>query len=203
MVRSYAPFSSGGYLPDTLIIKSIVERDGRELYLGLPRQQQVINPPEAFVMAHMMKGVVDRGTATLIKKLGIPVGGKTGTTNNHMDAWFIGYTPEWVAGVWVGFDAKRSLGQSATGGVVAAPIFLEFMTEFLRDSPGLDFTPPEGVVPLVVDVETGLPAELGSQKGFVEYFISRSSSDYSLRGNQFKELERSQEGGDYLLNSDF
>ncbi len=205
MVRSYAPFSSGGYLPEPLLVKSIKERDGTEIYLGLPKQKQVINPPEAFVMAHMMKGVVERGTAQVIRKLGMPVGGKTGTTNNHMDSWFIGYTPEWVAGVWVGFDVKRSLGKTATGGVVAAPIFLEFMTEFLKDSPALDFIPPEGVVPLTVDPTSGLPLEPGSERAFVEYFILGNTEDPYGRLNRYQEqyVPRSQEGGDYLTNSDF
>jgi penicillin-binding protein 1A len=205
MVRSYAPFSSGGYLPDVLIVKSIMERDGSEIYLGLPKQKQVINPPEAFVMAHMMKGVIERGTAQVLKKLGMPVGGKTGTTNNHMDAWFIGYTPEWVVGVWVGFDVKRSLGKTATGGVAAAPIFLEFMEEFLKDSPALDFTPPDGVLPIVVDVNTGLPVAPGEQNAFIEYFVAGSGEGSDGPFNRYQELysPRSQEGGDYLTNSDF
>lgn len=204
MVRSYAPFSSGGYLPEILIVKSISERDGKEIFSAHPSQKQVINPPEAFVMAHMMKGVVERGTAQVIKKLGVPVGGKTGTTNNHMDAWFIGYTPEWVSGVWVGFDSKRSMGKNETGGVAAAPIFLDFMTEFLKDTPPMDFTPPEGVQPIAVDVNTGVPVERGAERSFVEYFVSENGLPGSgAYGHQHMYQPRSQEGDDYLHNSDF
>jgi penicillin-binding protein 1A len=205
MVRSYAPFSSGGYLPDLLMVKSITERDGSEIYSGQPKQKQVIDSPQAFIMAHMMKGVIERGTAQVIRKLGVPVGGKTGTTNDHMDAWFIGYTPEWVSGVWVGFDVKRSLGKTETGGRAAAPIFLEFMTGFLKDTPTMDFTPPDGVVPVAVDVNSGLPVDGSSDGAFIEYFAVSGNDGNDNYANRYRELyvPRSQEGGDYLINSDF
>lgn len=207
MVRSYTPFATGGYLPDLLIVKSIADRNGKEVYVGSPHQEKVIEPAPAFLMAHMMKGVIERGTAQSLKKLGRPVAGKTGTTNDHMDAWFIGYTPEWVAGIWVGFDAKRSLGKAETGGRVAAPVFLDFMTEFLGDSPILDFTPPEGVVPLAVNVNSGLPVSPNSEGAFIEYFAVDGSggigSDPSLGRFAVPFTPQSYEGEDYLTNSDF
>lgn len=121
-------------------------------------------------MAHMMKGVVERGTATSVKVLNRPVGGKTGTTNNHMDAWFLGFTPEWVAGVWTGFDVKRPMGKQETGGKAAAPIFIDFMKEFLKDEPALDFDIPDSVIPVSVDVNTGRPVSPDAPGAFVEYF---------------------------------
>ncbi|HMO19008.1 MAG TPA: PBP1A family penicillin-binding protein [Oligoflexia bacterium] len=204
MVRSYAPFASGGYLPDLLIVKSISERDGREIYRAEPRQEKVIEPAPAFIMAHMMKGVIERGTAQVLKKLGRPVAGKTGTTNDHMDSWFIGYTPDWVAGVWVGFDSKRSLGKAETGGRVAAPIFLDFMEDFLEGTPALDFIPPDDVVPVSVNVHTGVPVPPGSEGAFIEYFQATGGQYSDMLGrNRDPYQQKSHEVEDYLTNSDF
>ncbi len=167
MVRAYGAFAASGWLADSIVVKEIWDRNGTKIFEKLPNQKKVLSDDTAFIMANMMKGVVERGTATIVKGLGKPCAGKTGTTNNHMDAWFIGYTPEWTAGVWTGFDVKRSLGKLETGGHAAAPIFLSFMKSFLKDTPALDFDIPDTVVPVSIDLASGRPG--GS---FVEYFKS-------------------------------
>ena len=195
MVRAYGAFAAGGWLLEPRYVTEIQDRDGKVIYLSRPSYREVIDEDKAFLMAHMMKGVVDRGTAQVVKQLGRPVAGKTGTTNDQMDAWFIGYTPEWVAGVWVGFDQKRSLGRFETGGKAAAPAFVYFMEKFLKGTPESDFEIPDGVIPVAVNVESGRLAQEGDPKAFVEYFISgtepmfyeeeaKAPSDY-LSGDEF------------------
>lgn len=135
LVRAYGVLAAGGVLFDSTFIEKIIGRGGEVIYdleaEKLSKAKQVINPNSAFILTHMLKGVVERGTATVLKQLGRPVAGKTGTTNDHMDAWFVGYTPQWAAGVWVGFDLKKEIGNKETGGKISAPIFLDFMKEFL------------------------------------------------------------------------
>lgn len=206
MVRAYAGFASSGYVPDEIIVKKITDRDGADVYTAPVKSQSVVDPRSAFILQHMMRGVVDRGTAQNVKALGRPVAGKTGTTNDHMDAWFIGYTPELVAGVWVGFDVKRSLGKLETGGKAAAPIFLEFMQKYLGDSPITDFIPPEGVSPVAIDVVSGQKVDPNTQGAFIEYYktdaLSQSiGSEFDPQDQQNK--SQGSADADYLRSADF
>jgi penicillin-binding protein 1A len=121
-------------------------------------------------MTDMMRDVVEFGTAKEAKKLGRPAAGKTGTTNDSMDAWFIGYTPELIVGVWIGFDAQRSLG-SYTGGRAATPIWTEFMKRALEGQPVRDFKQPDEVKLVRIDAATGLVAAEG-RAARVQAFIS-------------------------------
>ncbi|MCB0323574.1 MAG: PBP1A family penicillin-binding protein, partial [Bdellovibrionales bacterium] len=155
LVRAYGAFAAEGWLADQIFVKSIRDRNGTLVYEKRTKQQKVIEDADAFIMANMMKGVVERGTAQKVKELGRPVAGKTGTTNDQMDAWFVGYTPEWVSGVWVGFDVKQSIGRFETGGKAAAPAFLYFMKEWLKDVPDMDFNIPDGVIPVAVNLQSG------------------------------------------------
>jgi penicillin-binding protein 1A len=107
-------------------------------------------------MTSLLEGVVQNGTGFRVKALKRPVAGKTGTSNDLFDAWFIGYTPRYITGVWVGFDAERSLGESETGSRAASPIWLGFMQEILKDKSVKVFQVPEGVVFAKIDAETGL-----------------------------------------------
>jgi len=157
-------------------------------------------------MSNMMRGVIDYGTGYRIKELGRPVGGKTGTSNDQMDTWFIGFTPTWVCGVWVGFDQKKQIGPKETGGVVAAPIWLSFMRDFLERSKAasvdglereakaeadklgieyiapkvteqLDFSVPEGVEPFWINKSSGARLSQGSSGAFLEYYIKGSAPE--------------------------
>ena len=172
LVRAYGVFASGGWLADALSIKRIEDRDGHVIYEQYPRGHRVIDEDDAYIMASMMKGVVDRGTATVMKSLNRPLAGKTGTTNDQMDAWFIGYTPEYVGGAWVGYDVKRTIGKMETGGKAAAPIMLHFLKDYLKDQPPLDFAPSDGVVPVPVDLASGHVVSASSPGAFLEYFKS-------------------------------
>jgi penicillin-binding protein 1A len=102
-----------------------------------------------------MEGVVQNGTGWRARALGRPVAAKTGTTDQFLDAWFIGYTPELIAGVWVGFDEERSLGENETGSRAASPIWVAFMSTILKDRPAREFTVPEGIEFMKVDPRTG------------------------------------------------
>lgn len=103
----------------------------------------------------MAEGVVQRGTATTVNSLGFPLGGKTGTTNDYKDAWFIGFSPDLVVGVWAGFDTPRDMGEGETGGRIAAPIFRDFMRVALRDTQPTPFRIPGGVRLVRIDYMTG------------------------------------------------
>ena len=121
-------------------------------------------------MTNLMESVVKHGTGRKIKALNRPVAGKTGTTNNLFDAWFVGYTPRYITGTWVGFDAERSLGRYETGSRAASPIWLGFMQQILKDKPVRVFQVPEGVVFSKIDAETGLLPIPESKKTIFECF---------------------------------
>ena len=192
LVRAYGAIAAEGWLADSIVIKTIKDRDGNIIYEKIPHQEKAIeDPADAFILANMMRGVVERGTAQSIKVLGRPVAGKTGTTNEYMDAWFVGYTPEWAAGVWVGHDVKKTLGKHATGGSAAGPAFISFMKKWLKNTPAQDFNIPDGVVPINVDLRSGKL----SSNGFTEYFKTGSEPKFTV-----EELEIPR---DYLSNSEF
>jgi penicillin-binding protein 1A len=117
-----------------------------------------LDPVTAFLMTDMLSAVVEDGTGKRVQALGRPVAGKTGTTNDLYDAWFVGYTPQIATGVWVGYDEVRDLGWNETGGRAASPIFLEFMTEAHRRLAPRDFEAPAGVVFVGIDKDSGLLA---------------------------------------------
>jgi penicillin-binding protein 1A len=118
-----------------------------------------------------MKGVIQRGTGARARVLDRPLAGKTGTTDDATDLWFVGFSPSLVAGVWIGYDVKRSLGSAETGGRLALPIWIQFMQKALADAEAEDFPVPENVVAVRVDHQTGLPAPPGDPNAIMEYFI--------------------------------
>jgi penicillin-binding protein 1A len=133
-------------------------------------RRQLISPETAYIMTNLLQGVVQNGTGWRAKALGRPCAGKTGTTDSLYDAWFIGYTPELIAGVWVGFDEEASLGKFETGSRAASPIWLAYMQEVLKDSPVIDFTVPRGIVFKKIDPETGLLASSKAEDAIFECF---------------------------------
>lgn len=135
LTRAYSVFPNRGRLVEPVFIERIEDRDGRVLYENRPIKTQVMSPEGADTMTQLLIGVVERGTATRVKVLKRPIGGKTGTTNRTRDAWFIGFTPSLITGVWVGMDDERSLGPKETGSQAAAPIFISFMQEALKGQP--------------------------------------------------------------------
>lgn len=155
MVNAYATLADGGRHADPIFVKKVVAPDGEVLYQAEAKPRQAIPPTVAYQTVSVMQSVVEEGTARRVKALDRPVAGKTGTTNDSRDAWFIGFTPDLVAGVWVGFDDNRPLGPRETGGRAAIPIWLDTMTAALEDRPKLDFTAPSDIVFALVDPETG------------------------------------------------
>ena len=132
-------------------------------------REVLLDPVTAYQTTFMMQGVVDNGTGRTIAELGRPLGGKTGTTNDYKDAWFMGFSPDLVAGVYVGFDTPETMGREA-GGVVAAPIFKAFMGEVLADAPVVPFRIPEGVSLAPVNRDTGEPSFIGAENYILEAF---------------------------------
>jgi penicillin-binding protein 1A len=133
---------------------------------------RVISPATAYIMTNLMENVVSSGTGQRAKALGRPVAGKTGTTNDMKDAWFIGYVPQLVAGVWVGYDNEKSLGSGASGGSAAAPIWTEFMKQALAGTPLRTFLTPPDVTFAIIDPKTGFLAKPGSENSVLECFIA-------------------------------
>ncbi|PKN87407.1 MAG: penicillin-binding protein, partial [Deltaproteobacteria bacterium HGW-Deltaproteobacteria-1] len=136
--------------------------------------EQVIDPRIAFITTHVMQEVVESGTGQRVKSIGRPVAGKTGTTNDTRDAWFIGFTPSVITGVWVGFDQERSMGRQEVGGRAAAPIWLYFMEEVLKDKPVEEFPVPDGVVFVKVDQQTGEPSQGTGSEPVYETFLENA-----------------------------
>jgi penicillin-binding protein 1A len=132
----------------------------------------VISRETSYIMTNLMESVVTSGTGQRAKAVGRPVAGKTGTTNDMKDAWFIGYVPQLVAGVWVGYDQERSLGSGGSGGQAAAPIWTSFMQRALARTPVQDFAPPENVTFALINPRTGLLARQGSEGSVMECFIT-------------------------------
>jgi len=131
-----------------------------------------IPPDTAFIITNLMESVVTSGTGQRARALGRPVAGKTGTTNDMKDAWFVGYVPQLVAGVWVGYDQEKSLGAGGSGGQAAAPIWTEFMQRGLANIPVKGFSPPEGVTFALINPRTGRLAREGSAGSIMECFIT-------------------------------
>ncbi len=155
-----ASFPAGGKQVRPLTILRITDADGHVLeeHTAPPVQEQRLSPETAYLVTDMMKGVIEIGTGKKAQALGRPVAGKTGTSTNYRDAWFYGFTPDLLCGVWVGRDDFKPIGHDATGGQVALPIWLEFMRTATKGQPVRDFPAPPGVVFARANPETGEPA---------------------------------------------
>jgi penicillin-binding protein 1A len=171
MVSAMGVLASGGIRTEPYAITRIEDKDGKILEEFNPVESDVLSPQLSFVMTNVLRGVVQRGTGGAARWLKRPAAGKTGTTNEFGDAWFIGYTPQLVAGVWVGYDDHSPLGDKVTGGSISCPIWTDFMRSALKGEPVIDFTPPEGVVFAPINPETGLLGLSGSPGVYFEAFI--------------------------------
>lgn len=144
--------NQGTWMPPTSI-RYITDAQGKLLDEHVPEGKEALTPETAYVVTHMLRGVVERGTGQGAKALGRPVAAKTGTTNDYSNAWFIGFTPHLATGVWVGYDRPRSLGKDETGSRVAVPIWTTYMNRVLAGTPKEDFVVPERVVLVPVDLD--------------------------------------------------
>ncbi|WP_099866025.1 penicillin-binding protein 1A [Pararhizobium haloflavum] len=179
LVSAYSVIANGGKQIQPSLIDRIQDRYGRTVFRHEERvcetcearewqgqeepviadnREQVLDPMTAYQMTSMLEGVVTRGTAASAVNLNRPTAGKTGTTNEEKDAWFVGYTPDLVTGVFIGYDNPRPMGRGSTGGGLAAPVFNEFMNEVLEDVPPADFRVPEGLNLIAIHRSNGMAA---------------------------------------------
>jgi penicillin-binding protein 1A len=172
MVSGYSAFANQGIRMQPMMVTKVVDRDGNLLEENYPKAVSAIRADAAFIIANLMRGVVQRGTGAAASRLGRPLAGKTGTTNDYTDAWFIGYDPTLVAGTWFGFDQKVTLGNRETGTRTALGPWMDFMGTVLKDKPVEDFPVPSNIVFVPVDKKTGYPASGDSADVILEAFIS-------------------------------
>jgi penicillin-binding protein 1A len=205
MVGAYAMFDNGGRKIQPTLIDRIQDRYGHTIYKHdarecrgceadkwekqneptlIDKRERVLDPMTAYQITSIMEGVVQRGTATVVKEVGKPIAGKTGTTNDEKDAWFIGFSPDLVVGVYLGYDKPRHLGRGATGGVLAAPIVRDFMKVALADKPAVPFRVPPGIKLIRIDPKTGMRAGPGDQRVILEAFKPGTAppDNYSVIG---------------------
>ncbi|MBU2549640.1 MAG: PBP1A family penicillin-binding protein [Proteobacteria bacterium] len=166
LVSAYAALAGGGLWVEPYGLVRVRDRQGREIYRAAPGHRKAVSQETAYIMTDMLTGVVTDGTAQRAKGLGRSLAGKTGTTDDFRDAWFIGYGPELAAGVWVGADSGRPLGPGWTGARAALPIWTEFMGRVLENRPARPFQPPAGIVWAGMNRFTGTPARPG-EPGYV------------------------------------
>jgi len=184
LATAYGMMVNGGKKIIPSMLEKIQDRDGKTIYkrdrrdcrncfinnlndyiekapeqLPMPyiedSQQQITDSATAYQITSMLQGVVDRGTAARAKSIGKIVGGKTGTTNNSFDSWFVGFSPDLVMAVYIGFDTPKSLGEEETGASVAMPVFIDFMKEAIKDKPSVPFRMPNSVKLVKIDKTTG------------------------------------------------
>jgi penicillin-binding protein 1A len=207
MVTAYSTIANGGRKITPTLIDRIQDRYGRTIYkhdrrlcegceasewagqeepVLVDEREQVLDPMTAYQITSMMEGVVQRGTATVVKEVGKPIAGKTGTTNDEKDAWFVGFSPDLVVGVYIGYDQPRPMGKGATGGVIAAPIFTDFMKVALADAPAKPFQVPAGIELIPIDSRTGLQTGREGKGVILEAFKPGTGpgSTYSVIGYQ-------------------
>jgi penicillin-binding protein 1A len=221
LTSAYGTFANQGVRVDPHLVNEVRDRDGALLERVEPQVHDALSPQIAYLVNHCLEGVVTDGTGRAAASIGRPLAGKTGTTDDNTDAWFIGYTPDLAVGVWVGFDDNSSLGSRETGALAALPIWKHFMQSAYRDRPVEEFDPPHGVTFLAIDRETGLKANPSAEcrpvysEAFVEgteptKYCSRHdhflrSMPYPLQRYRFNEqgsLEISEAELAYLLSTD-
>jgi 1A family penicillin-binding protein len=174
LVQAYTPLANGGMRSEARVIIRIYDRNRRTWVENPPVVTPVLSPAVAFVTTQMLKDVMTYGTAKSLKKFSQahPSAGKTGTTDDYRDAWFVGYTPTVITGVWVGYDKPKPGGKGFTGGGVAAPIWEKFMRKAVAVKAGADFTKPEMVVTVNIDPTTGYVATEGCPEKRDEFYLA-------------------------------
>lgn len=199
LTTAYAMLDNGGKKINPTLVDRVQDRDGRTIWrrddLQCPACQtgdqrdnfvppeipdtraQIADPRTVYQLVSMLQGVCERGTAARLRSLGKPIAGKTGTTNDSKDVWFVGFTPDLVVGVFIGYDNPESLGSHETGGSLAVPIFEEFMAAALKDKPATPFRVPPGLRQMRIDAATGLPAGEYTKDAIWEAFVPGTEPD--------------------------
>jgi len=190
MANAYSIIANGGRRVQPTVIDRVQDRFGRTIFKHdqrvcaacaadawtgqdepelIDEREQVLDPMTAYQITSMMEGVVQRGTATVVKSLNRPIAGKTGTTNDEKDAWFLGFTPDLVVGIFLGYDTPRPMGHGSTGGLMAAPVFRDFMSVALAGQPPQEFRVPDGMTLVPIDRKTGMRSS-GGPNTIIEAF---------------------------------
>jgi penicillin-binding protein 1A len=221
MVSAYSMFDNGGKRIIPTFIDRIQDRYGRTVYKHdqrecrgctadkwkdqsepslVDRREQVIDPMTAYQITSIMEGVVQRGTATIVRSVGKPIAGKTGTTNDEKDVWFVGYSPDLAVGVYMGYDKPRHIGRGATGGHLAAPVVADFFKIALADKPAVPFRVPSGIKLIRVDAKTGMRAQPGDTKVILEAFKPGTAPPdaYSVIGSSDQQQQQQQQDPGYI-----
>ena len=196
MTNAYSMLVNGGKKVSPTLIDRIQDRNGKTIIrrdartcadcsgiaasdIAVPLlpddREQVSDPESVYQVVHMMEGVVERGTGRAIAAVGKPLAGKSGTTNDSFDTWFVGFSPDLAVGVFVGFDEPRTLGPKETGGVVSGPIFRDFMSFALKDKPATPFRVPPGISFVRVELASGKPAGPGARNVILEAYKTGTS----------------------------
>jgi penicillin-binding protein 1A len=206
MVTAYSMFANGGKRIKATLVDRIQDRYGKTVFKHdtreckaceaakwqnqaepsmTDRREQVIDPMTAYQVTSLMEGVVQRGTATVVREVGKPVAGKTGTTNEEKDVWFIGFSPDLTVGAYMGYDKPRHITGGASGGHTAAPMVKDFLKAALADKPGVPFRVPSGIKLIRIDPKTGMRLAAGSGGGILEAFKPGTSppDNYSIIGS--------------------
>ena len=208
LVAAYSVFVNGGMYNKPSIIEKIQDRKGKIIFrrdkrictkcrvfnernfvrpILSPEGTQIINKSNAFQITWMLRGTAKRGTAKSLNNLKLTLAGKTGTTNDNMDAWFLGFSPEIVVGVYVGYDTPKTLGEKETGGKVAVPIFAEFMSEASKKSVR-PFLVPEGIEMIKIDYETGKKVISNNKNTIYEAFVKGTFTNDNYKNNKTIEV---------------
>jgi penicillin-binding protein 1A len=214
MVQAYSTFVNGGKRVVPTLVDRIQDRHGKTIFrhdkrmcegcnaetwqnqeepLIASEAEPILDPRTAYQITHMLEGVIERGTAMIVRSVGVPLAGKTGTTNDYKDAWFVGFSPNLTVGIYVGFDQPMSMGHGETGGQNAAPIFRDFMAEAVGKQPPVPFRVPPGIRMVRVDLKSGLPMATGA---VLEAFKAGTEpgSGYVARGDGWGSAGASGEG---------
>lgn len=199
MTAAFGCLANSGIKITPYAVVKVLDNKDRILEEYSPEETDAISPQTAFIMTNLLKGVIEHGTGVSARRLRRPAAGKTGTTNDCTDAWFIGFTPQLACGVWVGYDDHRSIGKKMTGGVVACPIWTDFMRAALRSQPVIDFPPPPDVTFVKIDPHSGLLA-LGAERRegtYLEAFLTgtepKEFAIYKEKAAMVKKIEDEEE----------
>ncbi|MER2606096.1 MAG: penicillin-binding protein 1A [Siculibacillus sp.] len=215
LTGAYATIANGGRKVKASFIDRIQDRYGKTIFKHdgrvcegcdapkwakqpepelIDEREQVLDPMTAYQITSIMEGVIQRGTATVLSDLKRPIAGKTGTTNDEKDVWFVGYTPDLVAGVYLGYDKPRHLGHGVSGGHTAAPVVRDFFAEALKDTSAVPFRVPPGIRLVAVNRATGMRASPGDGGAIMEAFKPGTAppDTYSVIGVDGEEFGRSQ-----------
>ena len=186
LTSAYSVFANGGTFRPPIVIRRVEDRSGRVLFSETPASRQVMREDTAFLMAQMLTDVVDRGTGYRVRQAGFrqPAAGKTGTTNDYHDAWFVGFTPKVVSGVWIGFDEPKPIMSNGYAGDVAAPIWGRFMREITSGQSGTWLRRPDSVTAVEICRESGLLPTGGCRRAWA---VGRDGtlSEQSLVGIEY------------------